>query len=155
MTKRNTTIPGQRSLLIHAVPDAPAAIVERPGNAGTVVAGWVDYCTTRQVRLPRRIIGQYARLVKEALDDGFDRDTVARVLAQMLDDGVADRPHLLPNRLVRWQTGPEVRRVTTLRTRQVQTAAGPMSSRDLDNLRVIQWAAEQDAAEARALGAGA
>lgn len=78
-------------------------------TAQTIVGAWIDYCSTRDVKLPKRLIGQYAKLIKEALDDGFEANKVKTALAAMLADNVANRPSLLPNRLVEIQTGPERR----------------------------------------------
>lgn len=59
------------------------------------------------MKIPKQLRGQYAKLIKEALDDGFDARQVKRALAVMFDERVANRPALLPNKLVELQTGPE------------------------------------------------
>lgn len=149
VAKNKGVIPGQRSLLIHAVsdPDAPVPSAPPARRGHPVVAAWVDYCTTQGVKLPRQIIGQYARGIATALADGFEPDMVKRVLAQMLTDGVAHRPSLLANRLVAAQTGPEVR--TVVKSKLVDVNGRMMNGRDLDNLRLLRQLAEEDAADAR------
>jgi hypothetical protein len=99
MTKRNTPIPGQRSLMVQVVPPAPAP-VDTTSSAGLIVKGWIDYAEQEGVKLPRRIIGHYAKVIGEAFADGFDPDLIKRTLAQMLADGVAGRPSWFPERLV-------------------------------------------------------
>ncbi len=86
----------------------PEPFDEHQDTAQTIVGGWIDYCASRDVKLPRRLIGQYAKLIKEALTEQFPPTLVKKTLAGMLDDNVANRPSLLPNRLVAAQTGPEV-----------------------------------------------
>jgi hypothetical protein len=151
MTKKRAEVPGQRSLLIHAVPDV-GPVAEAPARRGhPVVAAWVDYCTSQKVKLPRQIIGQYARGIATALADGFDADMVKRVLAGMLADGVANRPSLLANRLVAAQTGPEVRHVTVVKSKLVEVNGRMLSGRDLDNLRRMERMAALDAADEQRL----
>lgn len=77
-------------------------------NAGTILASFIDYCESKGVNV-RSLRGQYAKTIKEALDAGHGPTFVKVVLAQMLDDRVANRPSLLRNRLVEAQTGPEQR----------------------------------------------
>lgn len=102
MTKRST-MAGQMPL-IGVVRDDDAAVATR---GHPIVAGWIDYCTAAGVKLPRRLIGQYAKLIGEASREGFDDVTIKRALASMLEDNVANRPSLLPARLVQAQTGME------------------------------------------------
>jgi hypothetical protein len=84
-----------------------ASLAPTPETAQTVLAQWIDYCRSKGVQLPKRLIAQYARLIKEALDEGFTPNHVKTALAGMLRDSIANRPTLLPNRLVSIQTGPE------------------------------------------------
>jgi hypothetical protein len=146
-SKRNAPIPGQRSLLVQAVTDGPVPEAPPARRGHPVVAAWIDYCTANQVRLPRQIVGQYARGIASALADGFDEGMVKRVLAQMLADGVANRPSLLPNRLVAAQTGPEVRRVAVVKTKLVEVNGAMLNGRDLDNMRRMERMAALDAAD--------
>lgn len=84
------------------------AIVDE--NAGTITKAWIDHCTAADVTLPRRIIGQYAKAIKTAVDEGTSPELIKRALASMLTDAVADKPSWLPARIVKVQTGPEVHR---------------------------------------------
>lgn len=78
-------------------------------NAGQIVAQWIDYCTANGVKLPQRLIGQYAKGIKTALDEKFPPNLIKVALAGMLTDRCTDKPSVLANRLVRAQTGPERR----------------------------------------------
>lgn len=78
-------------------------------TAQTIVGAWIDYCAARDVKLPKQLIGHYAKNIKLALDDGFSANQIKSALASMLADNAANRPSLLPNRLVEVQTGPEQR----------------------------------------------
>lgn len=78
-------------------------------SARDILAAFVDYCAKHDVKLPTRIRGHYAKVIKEALDDKFDGKLIRTTLAKMLADNVVNRPSLLPNRLVEAQTGPERR----------------------------------------------
>lgn len=102
----------QTAMFPHAVPDPePDPEPRLPARRGhRVVQDWIDFCAEQNVKLPSRIVGHYARVIAEAERDGFDDMLIKRTLARMLADGVASRPHLLPNRLVAEQTGPERRR---------------------------------------------
>lgn len=81
---------------------------EKPvDNAGTILAAFLDYCTEHGVKIPKQIRGQYAKRIKEALDDEFTARQVKQALAAMFDERVTSRPSLLPNKLVELQTGPE------------------------------------------------
>lgn len=146
MPKRSTPMPGQRSLLVQAVTDPePSGPPARRGHP--VVAGWVDYCAARGVKLPRQIIGQYARGIATALADGFDETMVKHTLAGMLADGIANRPSLLANRLVAAQTGPEVRRAGS---RLTEVNGRMLNQASLDDLAMLKRLAALDAADAQA-----
>jgi hypothetical protein len=75
-------------------------------NAGTLLAGWIDYCRARNVELPQRLIGHYAREIKNALGDKFTPNQIKNALARMFEDNETSRPSGLPNKLVEIQTGP-------------------------------------------------
>lgn len=83
------------------------AIVE--DNAGTITAAWIDHCANNSVRLPRGIIGRYAKAIKTALDQGFTPNVIKTALARMLAEGVAGSPSYFENNLVRAQQGPSRR----------------------------------------------
>lgn len=83
------------------------------GNTRTILAAWIDHCATRNVQLTKRVKGHYAKRIKDALDEGFDEDTIKRALAQLLNQGDAGRPSLLDNKLIDVQNGPR-RRPRTL-----------------------------------------
>jgi hypothetical protein len=141
--RKNDPIDGQRSLYPSAVPDVEPTPAAAPVRGNPVVAGWVDHCRTNGVQLPPRLIGQYARYIKAAQDAGFADVLIKRALASMLTDGVADRPSLFDNRLVKVQTGPE---------RRVSTKPGPDArARAIIELG-IQMQQEQDQ---RAIGGSA
>lgn len=76
-------------------------------NGGKILKDWIDYCTANNVKLPKRLIGQYAKAIKEALDEHFTEKLIKHALAGMLTDNIANRPSLLANRLVAAQMGPE------------------------------------------------
>jgi hypothetical protein len=135
----------QRPLPLFVAPVPTPAPTADP-NAGQVVAGWVDYCRDRQVILPRRIIGQYAKLIGEALGDGFPVNLVKATLAKMLADAVADRPSLLPNRLVAAQTGPERRPARGM----VEHGGRLVTERHAANLSLVEQFQDE---ERRAIGA--
>lgn len=128
-----TTKPQQPGLWPSPVPDTPGDALSVTG--GSVLKDWIDYCQTeRDVKLPRRLIGQYAKLIKEALDDGFPPNQVKTALASMLADNVANRPSLLPNRLVEVQTGPErrARRAPVDHMAQAEAVADRLQPLQLD-----------------------
>lgn len=93
-------------------PPHPTSVSNGDENAGTILAAFLDYCGANQVRIPKQIRGQYAKRIKEALDDGFTPKQVKQALNLMFNQQVANRPSLLPNKLVELQTGPERRRST-------------------------------------------
>lgn len=96
--------------LFGASPSAPPPENGKPEqSARDILAAFVDYCAKHDVKLPTRIRGHYAKVIKEALDDKFDGKLIRTTLAKMLADNVVNRPSLLPNRLVEAQTGPERR----------------------------------------------
>lgn len=127
--------------LVPVDPPEPGTDIE-PANAGLILAAWIDHCRANGVTLPKRLIGQYAKRIKAAIDEGFDELTVKRALASMLDEHVANRPSYLDNHLVRAQTGPE--------RRSRRLTPGEESARTLvdDNPQVvnlIDWALSRDA----------
>jgi hypothetical protein len=142
-TPVKTPISHQRPLPLFVAPAPPPPA---DPNAGQVVAAWVDYCKDQGVILPRRIIGQYARLIGEALTDGFPANLVKTTLAKMLADAVADRPALLPNRLVAAQTGPERRTPRGL----VEHGGRLVTDRHAANLSLVEQFQDE---ERRAIGA--
>lgn len=94
-------------------------------NGGTITKAWIDYCTDNGVKIPKQLIGHYAKVIKTALDDGFTPLQVKTVLAGMLTDRVANHPSWLPNRLMAAQIGPERRapREAAVDSTQAQFAA--------------------------------
>ncbi len=87
----------------------PEPFDEAADTAQTIVGAWIDYCSSRNVKLPKQLIGHYAKNIKLALDDGFSPNHIKAALASMLADATANRPSVLPHRLVEIQTGPERR----------------------------------------------
>lgn len=88
--------------IVDPPPNLPA-VVEI--NGGTVNREWIDFCTSRGVKLTTRTIKRYGAAIKAALDQGFTPDLIKRALAQMLADNEAARPSLFDQYLVRAQTG--------------------------------------------------
>lgn len=87
-------------------------LVGDPGTAETtqtILASFIDYCATQQVKIPSRLKGHYAREIKTALDDKIQPLVVRKALYSMFVDQVIDHPSYLPNRIVAVQTGPERR----------------------------------------------
>lgn len=89
--------------------DPPEQFDPQQDTAQTIVGAWIDYCAARDVKLPKQLIGHYAKNIKLSLDEGFTANQIKAALASMLADNAANRPSLLPNRLVEIQTGPERR----------------------------------------------
>lgn len=89
--------------------ECPDVEIDKPDTAQTILADWLDYCASHEVIIPSRLRGQYAKTIKDALNDGITVKLIKVTLARMLDDGAANRPALLSNRLVAAQTGPERR----------------------------------------------
>jgi hypothetical protein len=92
-----------------SVPPADEPEPDADENTRTVLAAFIDYCRSQDVTIPKRLIGQYAKLIKEALDDKIQPIYVRKALWSMFRDKVINRPSLLPNRIVEAQTGPEQR----------------------------------------------
>lgn len=82
--------------------------VAEPENAGQLNRQWIDYCTSKNLKLTNNAIKRYGRHIKAALDQGFTVDHIKRALGQMLTDRVASRPALLDTYLIRVQQGPEM-----------------------------------------------
>lgn len=78
-------------------------------NAGNILAAWIDHCRTNDVQLTKRVIGHYAKRIKEAVDQGFHPNLIKTALANMLAEGVAGKPSYLDNHLVQAQNGPQRR----------------------------------------------
>jgi hypothetical protein len=72
-------------------------------DAQTITGAWIDHCAANNVKLPRNLIGRYAKGIKTALDQGFDADLIKRALARMLADGQASWPGSFDAYLVRVQ----------------------------------------------------
>lgn len=90
-------------------PQEPAALradVALPQNAGQILGAWIDHCADHGVRLPRQMVGRYARAIKTAVDQGNDPGLIKHALALMLTERVVDTPGQLPRYLVKVQTGP-------------------------------------------------
>lgn len=108
-TKRSNTAPTERrtrttmTLFGEETPPAP------PVTAQTILGNFIDYCTEKGVQVPKRLKGQYAKGIKDALEEEFSDKTIRNALASMVADNIVDKPALLTNRLVAVQTGPEKR----------------------------------------------
>lgn len=74
-------------------------------NAGVLTKKWGEWCEGRGVKLPDRIIKRYAKVIKEAIEDGFGQDVIGAALQSMARDRLFDRPELIKNHLVRVQAG--------------------------------------------------
>jgi hypothetical protein len=98
----------KRSTSGRAAKPKPEPFDENAESAQALVGGWIDFCAGRGVQLPKQLIGHYAKQIKQALDDGFAPNMIKKALAAMLTENLANRPSLLPNKLVQIQTGPEV-----------------------------------------------
>jgi hypothetical protein len=59
--------------------------------------------------LPKRLIGHYAKEIKDRLDEKFSPDIVRRALQHMVATDLIDRPSLLANKVVTVQTGADKR----------------------------------------------
>lgn len=79
--------------------------VEDP-NAGLILKGWIDYCTAREIKLPPRLIGHYAKEIKTALDAKFSANHIKTALGEMFTQKATSSPSQLPRFLVEVQTGP-------------------------------------------------
>jgi hypothetical protein len=82
------------------------AVIE-PVTAQTILADLIDECTRCNIKLPKQIIGQYAKRFKDHLDEGYTRDQIWAALVLMGQENVLSKPSYLPNKLVTVQTGPE------------------------------------------------
>lgn len=82
---------------------APPADEERPETAQDVVAAWIDYCTGQGIRLPKQVIGRYAREIKALIEQGYAVGLLKHALALMLKRGKASNPALLPSFVVEVQ----------------------------------------------------
>lgn len=72
-------------------------------NAGSIVADWIDYCASKDVRLTKQAIGRYARKIKDLLAEGFSEKLIKNALAEMLSRGQESRPGLLDNLVIEVQ----------------------------------------------------
>lgn len=108
-TKRTTTAPTERRAQQAMTLFADQPDPDPPITAQTILGDFIDYCTSKGVKVPKRLKGQYAKGIKDALDEEFTDRTIRNALASMVADSIVDKPSLLTNRLVAVQTGPEKR----------------------------------------------
>lgn len=83
---------------------SPAAV-----NAGTILAGFIDWLRLEPqgaIELPGRIRGQYARNLKDLLDEGHPADRIKHALALMHERGRTSSPSLLASFVVEVQNTP-------------------------------------------------
>lgn len=79
---------------------------ESAPTAQTILAAFIDWLALPMqgsVKLSKRVIGMYAKAIKELLDEGFDGVLIRRALAAMYDRGLTDRPTLLHGLVVQVQ----------------------------------------------------
>lgn len=102
--KRSQISSDQTDLFTVTAPSATAAeekpTAERPENAQTLLGELLDLCTERKIVIPARIRGQYAKGLKNALDEGFEPDLIRRAYKAMIEAKKIGQPSLLTNFLV-------------------------------------------------------
>jgi hypothetical protein len=81
--------------------------VVKPVTAQTIVRALVDECKRKDIALPKRLIGQYAKGIKELLDEHQPPQRIWAALSLMASENLLNRPSLLANKVVTVQTGPE------------------------------------------------
>lgn len=84
-----------------------AVAVAEPVNAGAIVKALIDACQSKDIALPKRLIGQYASMIKGLLDEGYTAQQIWAALSLMAQENILNRPSLLTNKIVTVQTGPE------------------------------------------------
>ena len=99
----STQVPPLASLTDDPADDAKAE------TAQTILARFIDYCAGRNVKVPPRSKGHYAKEIKEALDGGIEPRLIRWALHSMYENKVVGHPSYLSNHIVRVQTGPERR----------------------------------------------
>ena len=67
------------------------------------MARWVSRCASAGVKLPADIQRMYVKRIRAMLAEGFPARLIESALSTMLADRVANRPGLLPHRLVEVQ----------------------------------------------------
>ena len=82
----------------------PSTAVAKIETAQTITAGWIDYCRSRGVELTQRLIGRWARQIKEVLVT-HPADLIKKAMALMLADNQQAYPNLLDQYVVQLQAG--------------------------------------------------
>lgn len=86
--------------------DQGAFDAEASPTARTILGAFIDWVglpAQGGVRLSKRVIGIYAKSIKELLGEGFSENLIKMALVAMLEKGLADRPTLLHNFVVQVQ----------------------------------------------------
>ena len=84
-------------------------------TAQTIIAAFIDWIGLPEqgaVKLSRRVIGIYAKSIKELLAEGFSENLIKMALVAMLEKGLTDRPTLLHNFVVQVQQQAAARPVS-------------------------------------------
>jgi hypothetical protein len=79
----------------------------KPVTAQTILKWLIDSCRAADIDLPKRLIGQYSKEIKNLLDEGQPPQRITAALRLMAEDNILNRPSLLPNKVMTVQTGPE------------------------------------------------
>lgn len=74
-------------------------------TAQTLTAQWIDWCKAREITLPPRLIGRYARKFKELLGGHIPPAVIGAALARMATERMVARVDLLDSYVVRVQAG--------------------------------------------------
>lgn len=74
----------------------------------TILADWINFCqkATPSVILTKHVIGGYAKVIKDMLDEGFGETKIKNGLALMLTKGQAGFPRSLSTYIVQAQVQP-------------------------------------------------
>lgn len=93
-----------------------AVAVAEPVTGGAIVKALIDACRSKGVELPKRLIGQYGKAIKDLLNEDYSPQQIWAALSLMAEENVLNRPSLLPNKIVSVQTGPERAPARTIRS---------------------------------------
>lgn len=104
--------------------------IAEPVTAQTIVATLIDECQRVGIKLPKQIIGQYAKRIKTHLDEGYTPGQIWAALVLMANDRVLNRPSLLTNKLVTVQHGPERAPVRERRSATDESVEGWLAMAD-------------------------
>lgn len=86
--------------------DVEAPETGQDANTGLVLADWIDFLKTKNIELPDRVRGQYAKYINNAVKQKFSERTIKQALARMFDRDQHGSPSQLENFIADVQKAP-------------------------------------------------